>query len=124
MEEAYSSTYVMHPRSTKMYRTLKDYYWWKGMKKDIAEFVSRCLTCQQVKTEYQKPAGLLQPLLIPEWKWERITIDFVVGLPRSQSGYDAIWVVVDKLTKSAHFLPIRNNYSMDELAQLYVDEMA
>ncbi|KAL5831658.1 hypothetical protein ACOSQ4_017012 [Xanthoceras sorbifolium] len=93
MEEAHSSDYAMHPGSTKMYRILKDHYWWKGMKKDIAELVSRCLTCQQVKAEHQKPVGLLQPLPIPE------------------------------LTKSAHFLPIRNNYSMDKLAQLYVDEI-
>ena len=80
MEEAHSSAYAMHPRSTKMYRTLKEHYWWKGMKRDIAEFVSRCLTCQQVKAEHQKHAGLLQSLPIPQWKWERITMDFVVGL--------------------------------------------
>ncbi|KAL5739512.1 hypothetical protein ACOSQ2_028692 [Xanthoceras sorbifolium] len=108
MEEVYSSAYAMHPKSTKMYRTLKDHYWWKGMKKDIAEFVSRCLTCQQVKAEHQKPARLLQPLPIPEW---------------NQSGHDTIWVIVDRLTKSAHFLPIRKYYSMDKLAQLYVDEI-
>ena len=65
MEEAHSSAYAMHPRSTKMYHTLKEHYWWKGMKRDIAEFVSRCLTCQQVKAEHQKPAGLLQSLPIP-----------------------------------------------------------
>ena len=68
MEEAHSSTYAMHPGSTKMYHTLKEHYWWKGMKRDIAEFVSRCLTCQQVKAEHQKPAGLLQSLPIPQWK--------------------------------------------------------
>ena len=82
MEEAHSSAYAMHPGSTKMYHTLKEHYWWKGMKRDIAEFVSRCLTCQQVKAEHQKPAGLLQSLPIPRWKGERITMDFVVGLPR------------------------------------------
>ena len=113
MEEAHSSAYAMHPGSTKMYHTLKEHYWWKGMKRDIAEFVSRCLTCQQVKAEHQKPAGLLQSLSIPQWKCERITMDFVVGLPRCRSGHDTIWVIVDSLTKSVHFLPIRNSDSLD-----------
>ena len=123
MEEAHSSAYAMHPGSTKMYHTLKEHYWWKGMKRDIAEFVSKCLTCQQVKVEHQKPTGLLQSLPIPQWKWERITMDFVVGLPRCQSGDDTIWVIVDRLTKSAHFLPIKNSDSLDKLAQLYVREI-
>ena len=123
MEEAHSSTYAMHPGSTKMYHTLKEHYWWKGMKRDIAEFVSRCLTCQQVKAEHQKPVGLLQSLPIPQWKLERITMDFVVGLPRCRSGRDTIWVIVDRLTKSAHFLPIRNSDSLDKLAQLYAREI-
>ena len=123
MEEAHSSAYAMHPGSTKMYRTLKEHYWWKGMKRDIAEFVSRCLTCQQVKAEHQKPTGLLQSLPIPQWKWERITMDFVVGLPRCRNGHDTLWVIVDRLTKSAHFLPIRNSDSLDKLAQLYVREI-
>ena len=73
MEEAHSSAYAMHPGSTKRYHTLKEHYWWNGMKRDIAEFVSRCLTCQQVKAEHQKLVGLLQSLPIPQWKWERIT---------------------------------------------------
>ena len=90
MEEAHSSAYSMHPGSTKMYHTLREHCWWRGMKKDVAEFVSRCLICQQVKAEHQRPAGLLQSLQIPQWKWEKITMDFVVGLPRCQSGYDAI----------------------------------
>ena len=90
MEEAHSSAYVMHPGSTKMYKTLKDHYWWRGMKREIAEFVSKCLTCQQIKIEHQKPAGLLQPLSIPEWKWERITMDFVIGLPKTQRRQDAM----------------------------------
>ena len=123
MEEAHSSAYAMHPGSTKMYHTLKENYWWKGMKRDIVEFVSRCLTCQQVKAEHQKPARLLQSLPIPQWKWERITMDFVVGLPCCRSGHDTIWVIVDRLTKSANFLPIENSDSLDKLAQLYVREI-
>ena len=95
MEEAHCFAYAMHPGSTKMYRTMKENYWWSGMKRDVAEFVSRCLVCQQVKAEHQRPSRTLQPLPIPEWKWEHITIDFVVGLPRAQGGYDAIWVIVE-----------------------------
>ena len=123
MEEAHSSAYAMHPGSTKMYHTLREHYWWRGMKKDVAEFVYRCLICQQVKAEHQRPAGLLQSLPIPQWKWEKITMDFVVGLPCCQSGYDAIWVIVDKLTKSAHFLPMKNSDSIEKLAELFVKEI-
>ena len=123
MEEAHSSAYAMHPGSTKMYQTLRDHYWWRGMKREIAEFVSKCLTCQQIKIEHQKPAGLLQPLSIPEWKWERITMYFVTGLPRTQGGHDANWVIVDRLTKSAHFIATNNTYSLERYARLYVDEI-
>ena len=123
MEEAHSSANAMHPSSTKMYKTLKEHYWWNGMKKEIASFVSRCLTCQQVKAEHQKPAGKIHLLPIPVWKWEKITMDFVTGLPRTQRQHDAIWVIVDRLTKSAHFLPINVEDSMEKLTQLYVDEI-
>ena len=123
MEEAHSSAYAMHPGSTKMYHTLREHYWWKGMKKEIADFVSRCLTCQQVKTEHQKPAGKIQPLPIPVWKWDKITMDFVIGLLRTRRQHDAIWVIVDRLTKFAHFLPVSNDDPLDKLAQLYVDDI-
>ncbi|CAH9129088.1 unnamed protein product [Cuscuta epithymum] len=91
---------------------VKESYWWSGMKREIAEYISRWLTCQQVKAKHQHPAGLLQPLSIPEWKWEHVTMDFVVGLPRTIRNYDAVWVVVDRLTKSAHFLPINTTYPL------------
>ena len=90
LEEAYFSAYSVHPGTTKMYYSIRDLYWWDGLKKDIADYVAKCLTCQQVKAEHQKPSGKLQPLPIPEWKWERITMDFVVGLPRSRDGYNSI----------------------------------
>ena len=93
------------------------------MKKEIAMYVSKCLTCQQIKVEHQRPGGLLQPLVIPEWKWECITMDFVSGLPRTSRKHDAIWVIIDRLTKSAHFLPINMTYSLDRLADLYVNEI-
>ena len=123
IEEAHYSTYAMHPGSTKMYRTIKKNYWWLCMKRDIAKFMARCLVCQQVKAEHQKPSGTLQFLSILEWKWEHITMDFVVGLPCTRAGFDAIWVIVDRLTKSAHFLPIRNNFSFDRLVELYISEI-
>nr|GFA60753.1 putative reverse-transcriptase-like protein [Tanacetum cinerariifolium] len=100
--------------STKMYYDLKQYFWWSGMKRDVATFVSKCLICQQVKIEHQWTSGLLQQLDIPVWKWDEISMDFVTGLPQTQRRHDAIWVVVDRLTKSAHFLPIRKDYSVGE----------
>ncbi|KAL2226472.1 UNVERIFIED_CONTAM: hypothetical protein Sindi_2005900, partial [Sesamum indicum] len=99
---------------------LRPYYWWPTMKKIVAEFVAKCLTCQQVKAEHQAPAGKLHPLTIPEWKWEKITKDFVIGLPRTFRKHDAIWVIVDRLTKSCTFLANRQNDSLDKLTELYV----
>ena len=93
------------------------------MKREIAHFVEQCLTCQQVKVLHQRPSSLLQPPPIPQWKWEKITMDFVSGLLRPPKGHDALWVIVDRMTKTAHFLPIRMNYSLDKLAQLYVDDI-
>ena len=88
------------------------------MKNDIVDFVNRCLTCQKVKAEHQRPAGELQQLEIPEWKWEHLTMDFVVGLPKISEGYDAIWVVIDRLTKSASFIAVRMTYTLEKLAEL------
>ncbi|GKE43989.1 putative reverse transcriptase domain-containing protein [Tanacetum coccineum] len=93
------------------------------MKVDIAMYVSKCLTCAKVKAEHQKPYGLLQQPEIPVWKWERITMDFVSGLPRMPCGYDTIWVIIDRLTKSAHFLPMKKIDSMEKLTRLYLKEI-
>ncbi|KAK5819228.1 hypothetical protein PVK06_024200 [Gossypium arboreum] len=123
LNEAHCSRMAIHPGSTKMYNDLKRRFWWHGMKRDISDFVSRCLICQQVKAEHQVPSGLLQPITIPEWKWDRVTMDFVSGLPLSASKKDAVWVVVDRLTKSAHFVPVRTDFSMDKLAELYVSQI-
>ncbi|XP_071933149.1 uncharacterized protein [Coffea arabica] len=123
LEESHRSKYTIHPGVIKMYHDVKGLYWWEGLKKDVAEFVQRCLICQQVKAEHQKPSGLLQPLEIPEWKWKHITMDFVTGLPRSQKGFDAIWVIVDRLTKSAHFLPVSMSFSLEKLVKLYTEEI-
>ncbi|OMO91869.1 reverse transcriptase [Corchorus capsularis] len=123
LEEAHGSRFTIHPGGTKMYKDLKENFWWNNMKREIAQFVSQCLVCQQVKAEHQRPSGLLQPLEIPEWKWEHISMDFVMGLPRSTKGNNVIWVIVDRLTKSAHFLPIKSTTPLDKLAQMYVDEI-
>ena len=93
------------------------------MKKDISKYVSKCLTCQQVKAEHQVPSGLLNPVPIPQWKWDNITMDFVSSFPLTQRKHDAVWVIMDRLTKYAHFLPVRLDYSMDRLAELYVSEI-
>ncbi|KAK6160734.1 hypothetical protein DH2020_004115 [Rehmannia glutinosa] len=106
-----------------MYKDLKKNFWWVNMKNQVVENVAKCLTCQRVKAEHQRPSGLLQPLAIPEWKWEKVTMDFVTDLPRTRSGHDSIWVIVDRLTKYAHFLPIRNTTSLQRLAQLYIREV-
>ncbi|KAL0403807.1 UNVERIFIED_CONTAM: Transposon Ty3-I Gag-Pol polyprotein [Sesamum radiatum] len=123
MSEAHRSRLSVHPGSTKMYRDLKENFWWNGMKSDIAEYVLKCITCQKVKAEHQKQGGWLQPLEIPEWKWEHVTMDFVVGLPRTRLGHDAIWVVIDRLTKSAHFILIRTTYTLEKLAGVYIDNI-
>ncbi|GJW84734.1 putative reverse transcriptase domain-containing protein [Tanacetum coccineum] len=90
MDEAHTSRYSIHTGADKMYYDLRDLYWWLGMKRDIAEYVSRCLTCSKIKAEHQKPSGFLQQPEIPEWKWEKITMDFVTKLPKSSRsvGYE------------------------------------
>jgi hypothetical protein len=121
--EAHESAYSIHPGSTKMYLNLKEKYWWYGLKRDVAEYVALCDTCQRVKAEHQRPARLLQPMQILEWKWEEVGMDFIVGLPRTQRGYDSIWVIVDRLTKVAHFLPVKTTYSSAKLDELYMERI-
>jgi hypothetical protein len=93
------------------------------MKWDVTEYVALCDTSQRVKAEHQRLAGLLQPLKILEWKWEEIGIYFIVGLPRTQAAYDSIWVIVDRLTKVAHFIPVKTTYSSAKLAELYMSRI-
>ncbi|GJS26702.1 putative reverse transcriptase domain-containing protein [Tanacetum coccineum] len=123
MHESHKSKYSIHPGSDKMYQDLKLLYWWPNMKADIATYVSKCLTCAKVKAKHQKPYGLLQQPEIPVWKWERITMDFVSGLPRTPSGYDTVWVIVDRLTKSAHFVSTKKTDTMEKLTQLFLKEI-
>ncbi|KAI3718036.1 hypothetical protein L1987_70027 [Smallanthus sonchifolius] len=123
MDEAHKSRYSIHPGSDKMYHDLKVLYWWPNMKADIATYVSKCLTCSKVKVEYQKPSRLLQQLEILMWKWEQISMDFITKLPRTPTGCDTIWVIVDRLTKSSHFLTIKETDKMEKLTRLYFKEV-
>ncbi|GJR76918.1 putative reverse transcriptase domain-containing protein [Tanacetum coccineum] len=123
MHESHKLKYSIHPGSDKMYHDLKMLYWWPNMKADIATYVSKCLTCAKVKAEHQRPSGLLVQPDIPEWKWEKITMDFITKLPKTAAGFDSIWVVVDRLTKSAHFLPMKETDSTEKLMRLYMKEI-
>ena len=123
LREAHRSTYIVHPGETKMYPGLKQSFWWMQTRVHIAKYVASCGICQKVKAEHQRLAGLLKPLEIPMWKWENITLDFVVGLPRSPKGKDAIWVVIDRLTKVAHFIPMKTTNSASDLVPLYIKEV-
>ncbi|KAJ9544252.1 hypothetical protein OSB04_023959 [Centaurea solstitialis] len=123
LDEAHKSKFSIHPGATKMYRDLRNDYWWPGMKRDVAKYVEKCMTCLRVKAEHQMPHGKLQPLETPKWKWEHVTMDLVIGLPRMIRKHDAIWVVVDTLTKSAHLIAIREASSSEVLADIYVREI-
>jgi hypothetical protein len=122
-QEAHDSPYSIHPGNTKMYMDLKERFWWPNMKREIAEYIAICDVCSRVKAEHQRPAGLLQPLPIPDWKWDKVGMDFITGLPRTKSGYDSIWVVVDHLTKVAHFIPVKTTYTSAKLAKIYMKEI-
>ena len=120
LKEAHNSDYSIHPGSTKMYQDLNQQYCLYGLKRDVAAHVAMCDVCQRVKAKHQRPAGLLYPLKIPEWKWEEIGMDFITGLPRTSKGYDSIWVIVDRLTKVAHFILVKTTYKGSQLVELYI----
>ena len=103
-----------------MYWDIRFQYYWSVMKRHIGDFVQRCLTCQQIKAKHQKPAKLLQPLEVAEWKWEHVTMDFVTHLPRTPQRHEAVGVIVDRLTKSAHFLAVRMTFTLEEFYRLYI----
>ncbi|GKD42288.1 putative reverse transcriptase domain-containing protein [Tanacetum coccineum] len=123
MYESHKSKYSIHPGSDKMYQDMKKLYWWPNMKVGIATYISKCLTCAKVKAEHQIPSGLLVQPKNPEWKWDNITMDFVTKLPKSSQGYDTIWVIVDRLTKSVIFIPMRETDPLDKLARMYLNEV-
>nr|GEX31403.1 reverse transcriptase domain-containing protein [Tanacetum cinerariifolium] len=111
MHESHNSKYFIHPGSNKMYQDIKWLYWWPNMKADIATYVSKCLTCANVKAEHQRPSRLLVQPKIPEWKWDNITMDFFTKLPKSPQGYDTIWVIVDRLTKIQAARDLQKSYA-------------
>ena len=123
LKEFHCSRFAVHPGGMKMYQDLRCQYYWSWMKRHVGDFVRPCLTCQQVKVEHQKPAGLLQLLEVAEWKWEHVTIDFVTHLPRTPQRHDAVWVIVDRLTKSADFLALRMTFTLQIICRLYVQEI-
>ena len=123
MEEAHNAPYSMHLGTTKMYQTIKTHYWWPTIKKDVAKHVAKCMVCKQIKVEHQTLTRKLRPLPIPEWKWEQITMDFMHGLPLTLRKHDAIWLIMDRLTKFTHFLPIKRDYSLNKLARMSIDEI-
>src|SRR3954471_11607469 len=116
MKEAHDTPLSIHPGSTKMYQDIRQRFRWSNMKQDIARYVAECDVCRCIKAEHQRPAGTLQPLSIPEWKWDKIEMDSVTGFPRSQKGHDAIFVVIDHFSKVAHFLPVKETISASQLA--------
>jgi hypothetical protein len=120
LDEAHTSSYSIHPRSTKMYHDLRQQFWWMRMKRETTRYVSKCDTCQKVKADYMKSGGLLQRLSIPEWKWDDISMDFIMGLPLTACKFDSIWVIVDRLSKSVHFIPIHTNYNVQKYAGIYI----
>ncbi|GJT74672.1 putative reverse transcriptase domain-containing protein [Tanacetum coccineum] len=123
MHESHKSKYSIHPGSNKMYQDMKKLYWWPNMKADIATYVSKCLTYAKVKSKHQRPSVLLVQPKIPQWKWDNITTDFVIKLPNSSQGYDTIWVIVNRLTKSAIFTPMRETDFMKKFMRMYLKEV-
>jgi hypothetical protein len=123
MDKAHCSWYSIHPGTNKMYQDLKKNFWWTRMKREIEKYVSECDTRQRIKADHLRPAGNLQPLSIPEWKWKNICMDFIMGLPRTSRGYNSIWVIVDRLTKSDHFIPVATAYRVRQYAELYISHI-
>jgi hypothetical protein len=123
LDEAHLSKFSMHPGSNKMYHDLRSLYWWTRMKREIAKYLSECDICQRMKASHLKVAGTLQPLPIPSWKWEDIYMDFIVGLPNTFRHHDSIWVIVDRLTKTTHFLPVHTTHKAEKYAEIYIDQI-
>jgi hypothetical protein len=123
LDEAHLSKFSMHPGSNKMYHDLRSLYWWTKMKREIAKYVSECDTCQRIKASHLKIADTLQPLPIPSWKWEDISMDFIVGLPNTSRHHNSIWVTMDRLTKITHFLPVHTTHRAERYVEFYIDQI-
>jgi hypothetical protein len=123
LDEAHTSRYSIHLGSTKMYHDLRQQFWWTRMKCETTRYVSECDSCRKVKADYMKPGGLLQPLSVLDWKWDDISMDFIVGLPMIAHKFDSIWVIVDRLTKSTHSIPVDTKYRVQKYADIYIAHM-
>jgi hypothetical protein len=123
-KEMHNVAYAGHPGYQKTVAAVKSHYFWPGLKKEIAEYIARCMECQKVKAEHRHPAGLLQPLPISEWKWDVVTMDFITRLPRTSKQHDSIMVVVDKLTKAAHFIPLKTTHRVADVVDIFLKEVA
>jgi hypothetical protein len=119
-DEAHTSRYSIHLGGTMMYHDLKVQFWWTRMKRETTCYVAECDTYQRVKADHMRPAGLMQPLNIPTWKWEDINMDFIVCRPPSAHKFDSIWLIMDRFTKSAHFILVHTNYKAEKYAKLYI----
>jgi hypothetical protein len=124
LKEMHNVPYVGHPGYQKTIAVVKSQYYWPGMKREIVEYIAKCLECQKVKAEHRHPVGLLQPFPIPEWKWEVVSMDFITKFPRTSKQHDSIMVVVDKLTKAAHFIPMKITHKETNVVDIYMREVA
>ena len=123
LDEAHKSKFTIHPGSNKMYQDLRKRFWWTRMKREVARYVTECDVCRRVKADHLRPPDPLQPLSIPAWKWDDICMDFIIGLPLTSKKHDSIWVIVDRLTKSAHFIPVATTYRVSKYAELYIENI-
>jgi hypothetical protein len=124
LREMHTARYVGHPGYHKTIAVVKSQYYWPGMKKEVVDFIARCLECQKVKAEHRHPPSLVQPLPIPEWKWEAVTMDFITKFPRTKKQHDSVVVVVDKLTKVAHFILVKLTHKAVNIVDVYMKEIA
>jgi hypothetical protein len=124
LKEMHNMAYAGHLGYQKTVAAVKNHYFWPGLKKEIIEYITRCMECQKIKAEHRHPAGLLQPLPIPDWKWDMVTMDFITRFPRTSKQHDSIMVVVDKLTKAAHFIPLKTTHREAYVADIFLKEVA
>jgi hypothetical protein len=123
LKEMHNVPYVGNPRYQKTIAVVRSHFFWTGMKKEVANYIAKCLECQKVKTKNRHPTCLLHPFPILEWKWEVVTIDFITKLPRTMKKHDSIMVVVDKLTKATHFIPVKTTHKETNIAEIYMKEV-
>jgi len=124
LKEMHNMPYDGHPRYQKTIAAIRSQYVWSGMKKKVVNYISKCLKCQKVKIEHRNPVGIIYPLSIPKWKWEVVTIYFITKFPKIVKQPDSIMLVVDKLTKDAHFIPMNNTHKAENIVDIYMKRVA